>query len=173
MKRLQKLYKVYRCKWTKDGQVHRTEMYFAKDSIEKLDKTPPQVGHANPWFEEYKYKWHDFHHLRFLLSRLKSSIRSGIWKRRLNTSKTIIIFMTTVGMFVLSVLNRMDNKTIDRLEIEKAEIQAEKFDLDATIDSLTKEIEALKAPQIVVPSDSSTVTETVKEKKRNTNPNTR
>jgi len=157
MNRPKKLYKVYRCHWTKDGKVHRTEKYFAKDFIEKLDKTPPPVGYANPWFEPYEYKWHDFHHLRFLLSRLKSSIKSGIWKRRLNTAKTIIIFMTTVGMFVLGLLNRMDNKTIDRLEIENES-------LEAVRDSLTKEIEALKVPQIVVPSDSSTASEQVKEK---------
>ncbi len=165
MKRPQKLYKVYRCQWTKDGQVHRTETYFAKDFIEKLDKTPPQVGYANPWFEEYQYKWHEFHHLRFLWSRLSSWFKSSIARRKFSTLNKIMATIIMVGTFSITVMSYLDQKAIDRLEIEKAEIQAEKFGLDATVDSLTKEIEALKAPPIVVPSDSSTVTETVKEKK--------
>ncbi len=160
MKRPQKLYKVYRCQWTKDGQVHRTEKYFAKDFIVKLDKTPPPIGYGNSWFEPYKYKWYDFHHLRFLWSGLSSWFKSSIAKRKFSTLNKIMATIIMLGTFAITVLSYLDQKTIERLEIEKAKIQFEKSNLQSTVDSLTKEIEALKTPHIVMPSDSSTATET-------------
>ncbi len=70
-----------------------------------------------------------------------------------------------VGTFSITVMSYLDQKTIDKLEIENAEIQSVNSRLQITVDSLTNEIEVLKVPQIVAPSDSSTVTEIVKEKK--------
>ncbi len=74
---------------------------------------------------------------------------------------TIIMVVT----FSITVMSYLDQKTIDNLEIENAEIQSENSELQITLDSLMNEIEVLKVPQMVAPSDSSTATEIVKEKK--------
>lgn len=104
---------------------------------------------------EGRVMWESYGSYSSYLSSIQSKSRK---KTILNNIKTvsdigqkILMALLAVLTFALSYMKYQDDKTIDGLE--------------GQVDRLTKEIEALQIPQFVVPSDSSTATETVKEKK--------
>jgi predicted transcriptional regulator len=70
----------------------------------------------------------------------------------------IIKLLPVIGMFLFGFWGIWQDIKNDKLETKNEQ-------LETTRDSLSKEIEALKVPQFVVPSDSSIATEKVKEKK--------
>lgn len=70
---------------------------------------------------------HHFYNLK------KKRKKSGKWSTKLTTAKTFITIITTLGIFILGILNFKDNKTIKLQEIK---IES----LNKTIDSLKNEL---------------------------------